>query len=226
MQSQTNRKFCYSSEEQVRESGLLTPERMAEVTAQIDARIEPCFDRAGNQLKEAFIAECPEGRMLFARVDSDGQREYLRRSVMAGVLTDAELELIDKHGSAARSQRKSEDAFAKAKKVEAWDGGAFLGDDYFASMDELCDRLASDGGDWPQYVWAAKPQTVIGQLDVSDVVESQICDRGWEDMDTNDLRGVAELQAALDKFREANASVQSYWPDYSTAILLAPWKEA
>lgn len=226
MNTKTEKPFCYYNEEQVRESRLLSPERMAEVTAQIDARIEPCFDGAGNKLKEAFIAQCPEGRMLFARVDSDGQREYLRRSVLAGVLTEAELKLVNDRCSSERSAAKDAEAFAKAKKVEAWDDGAFLGDRYFGSMEELCDHLECKGGEWPEYVWAAKSQTVIGGLDVARVVESDLTDRGWEGMDTNDLKGTVELQVALDKFTEANAGVKSYWPDQSIAILLAPWKQA
>ncbi len=226
MSTQTKSKFCYYSEEQVRESGLLSPERMVEVSAQIDARIEPCFDRAGNKLAEAFIAECPDGRMLFARVDSDGQREYLRRSVLAGVLTDSELEMINARCSAQSSARENAEHFAKAKKVEAWDGGAFLGDDYFSSMDELCDCIESDGSEWPEYVWAARPQLVLRDLDAADLLQSEIENRGWEDMDIHDFHGVADLQAALDKFKEANASVKSYWPDHSTAILLAAWKAA
>ncbi len=220
------KKFCQVTEQYVRESGLLTPERLAEVTAEIDRRIEPCFDRQGRELKEAFIAECPEGRMLFARVDSDGQREYLRRSVLSGVLTDAELDMVNNRCIDAREVKRSAEFFTKAKKVEAWTDGAFLGDRYFSSMDELCDHLESEGEEWPQYVWAAQSKTVIGKLDVADVVENQISDSGWEDMDTNDLNGVPELQAALDKFAEANATVKSYWPDHSTAILLAAWKAA
>ncbi len=93
-------------------------------------------------------------------------------------------------------------------------------------MDDLCDHLESAGEEWPEYVWAAKPTTVIQGLDVASVVEHRIEAHGWEDMDDNDLNGVAELQAALDKFEEANATVKSYWPDYTTAILLAPWKQA
>lgn len=218
--------FCYHGEEEIRQSGLLSPERMAEVSTTIDARIEPCFDAKGVKIANAFIAECPEGRMLFARADDDSSRAYLRRSVLAGVLTEAELELVNKRASGARASVQDAERFAKAKKVEAWDGGAWLGDRYFSSMDELCDHLESDGEEWPVYVWAAEGQVVIPGLGVDDVVEHYVCDRGWEDMSIDDLHGVAELQAALDKFVEVNKGVESFNPDYSTAILLAPWKAA
>jgi hypothetical protein len=148
----------------------------------------------------------------------------MRRGCLPAVLTAAELELINRTCLDARSSEQEKAHFAKAAKVESWDGGAWLGDRYFSSMDELCDHIESHGEKWPEYVWAARPQTVIGSLDVAGVVENQITDRGWEDMETSDLNGVAELQAALDRFVEANAAVHSYVTDYSTAILLGAWK--
>ncbi len=87
-------------------------------------------------------------------------------------------------------------------------------------------NLESEGEEWPKCVWAAQGQVVIPALEVGDVVEHYVCDRGWEDMNTDDLHGVTELQAALDQFVEANKGVLSYNPDYSTTILLAAWKEA
>lgn len=219
--------YCQFSEDQIKESGLLSPERMAQVSSAIDARIVPCCLPDGKALKNAFVADQgEEGRFVYARCDSPHAVEYMRRCCLPAVLTAEELELINETCLEARSAEMDKERFAKAKKVEAWDGGAWLGDRYFDTMDDLCDHLACEGDEWPEYVWAAKPQTVISSLDVSDVVEHQICDLGWEDMDTGDLNGVAELQTALDKFVEANASVVSYRPDYGTAILMAAWKGA
>jgi len=149
----------------------------------------------------------------------------MRRSCLPAVLTPTELDVINDKCHEAREDALNKERFAKAAKVEAWDGGVWLGDQYFSSMDELCDHLESHGEEWPEYVWPAAPQTVIGKLDVADVVENQISDRGWEDMETSDLNGVVELQAALDKFVEANAAVKSYRPDHKVVILMAAWKE-
>jgi len=228
MSTKTKVDYCHYNETQVRESGLLSPERMTEVTAAIDARISPCFDAHGVEIPKAKLADCgpAKGRMLFMRFDHDRDMEYMRRDIMAGVLTDAELELINDACLSAQSAAKDAERFAKAEKVEAWDGGAFWGDEYFADMEELCDRIVSDGGEWPEYVWAAEPETVFTGLDVADVVEDAISNHGWEDMDVNDFNGVAELQAALDKFTEANAAVHSYQPNYKKAVLLAAWKAA
>lgn len=220
--------YCQYNETQVRESGLLTAERMAEVSREIDARISPCFDREGREIPQARLADCGrhKGRLLFARFDYATAEEYMRREIMSGVLTDDELKLINDQCTGAHQAAQDAERFDKAEKVEAWDGGAFWGDDYFSSMDELCDRIVSDGDDWPKYVWAAEPRVVIDGLRVSDVVEHQMCDRGWEDMDMHDLHGVDELQAALDKFTEANKGVMSYEPNYKKAILMDAWKAA
>ena len=219
--------YCQFCEEQIKESGLLSPERVAAVSAAIDSRIVPCCLPDGTPIKNAFVADHgSEGRFVYARCDSPSMVESMRRSCLPAVLTTEEMKLINETCLDARSAELDKERFAKAQKIEAWDGGAWLDDRYFSSMEDLCDHLECEGHEWPQYVWAAKPQTVIDGLDVSDVVEHQICDRGWEDMDTGDLNGVSELQAALDRFVEANASVKSYEPDYRTAILLAPWKQA
>lgn len=219
--------YCHYTEAQVRDSGLLSPERMAEVSAEISARIEPCFDKQGREIEKAFIVNLGTGeRMLHPRVDCEHTREYMRRSVMERVLTEAELTVINARCLEAGQTAKDAERFAKAKKVDSWDGGVFYGDEYFASMDDVIDHLASNGDEWPEFVWAAAPKRVITDLRVSEVVEGDISDRGWEDMDTSDLDGVDELQAALDKFVEANKDVVSYELDYSTAILMAAWKDA
>lgn len=226
--SKTKPDYCHYNETQVRESGLLSPERMAEVSAAIDARISPCFDAQGVEIPKAKIADCgpKKGRLLFMRFDHDQDMEYMRRDIMAAILTDEELELINDRCLSESSAAKEAEQFAKAEKVEAWDGGVFYGDDYFASMDELCDRLNDDNDDWPKYVWAAEPETVFTGCSVADVVEDSISNSGWEDMEVDDFKGVAELQAALDKFTEANAGVHAFHPNYKKAVLLAAWKEA
>lgn len=218
--------YCQFNEDQIRESGLLSPERMAEVSAALDARIVPCCLPDGSPIQNAFVADHgAEGRFVYARCDSAHTVEYMRRSCLPAVLTAAELDIINETCLDAREAEKNGERFAKATKVEAWDGGVWLGDRYFSSMEDLLDRLEDDEEEWPEYVWAACPSVVIGKIDVADVVENQICDRGWADMETSDLNGVAELQAALERFTEANASVVSYQTDYRTAILLAGWKQ-
>lgn len=219
--------YCHYTEEQVRDSKLLSPERWAEIEAGIAARTLSVFRKDGTEIAGVKLADFGNGNgSLFSRLDSPHADEYMRRSIMSSLLTEAELKIINDRCLNAHEAEKTKERFAKAEKLDSWDGGVFWGDDYFASMDELCDDIAGGNHEWPEYVWAAEPQTVIAGLDVADITEHLICDRGWEDMDVDDLNGVAELEAALKTFEEANKSVVSYRPDYSKAILMTAWKAA
>ncbi|MDD2765610.1 MAG: hypothetical protein PHE83_16735 [Opitutaceae bacterium] len=225
MKAQTKPEYCPYTEAQVRESGLLPPERMKQVEADITARIRPCFDAGGNEIPNTRIADLgDQGREVFTRLDSDYNVEYLRRTVMAAVLTAEEIMLIQRSCLDAIEEARNKDRFAKAEKLAAWAGGVFMDDTYFPSLNHLRDHLANEGDEAPAYVWAAEPLTVIPKLEVADVVECPLAENGWEDMGVDDLEGVSELQAALDQFTKANAGVRSYRPDYTKAILLAPPK--
>lgn len=219
--------YCHYSEQQIRESGLLSPERIDEVSAAITARITPAYDGAGKELSQAAVADLGNGdRLLFARVDTASAMEYVRRTVIVAVLTDVELALINKHCLEAQSTAKNALRFAKATKIESWTDGVFHGDDYYASLSDLLEHLENHGDQRPEYVWAAEPTTVLTELHVGDVVEGAISERGWEEMVTDDFEGVAELQAALDKFVQANSGVTSFRPDFSKAILLQACRTA
>lgn len=219
------KRCCHYTEQQVRESQLLSPERMTEVSAAIDARISSAYDADGREIPQAKVATLgPDGRLLFARLDGDSAVEYMRRTLLPHVLTDDELTLVNNHCSSAWKTSKEKSRFEKAEKVKTWDSFVYHDDHYAASVEELLCRFDSEA-EWPEYVWATEPTVVIPSLDVSDVVEHHVCERGWEDMDTDDLEGVAELQAALDRFVEANKGVCSYHPDYKKAVLLSAWRK-
>lgn len=218
-------KHCRYSERQIEESGLLSDERFREVQAAVTERITPAYDRDGKPVGQSQIVHLNDGvRWLHPRVDSDHSAEYVRTQALVAVLTDDELETINAHCLEAWRIRREATAFEKAKKVTEWSEGAWLGDDYYHSMDDLICFLEDNEGEWPEYVWAAKPQRVIGEFTVFDICESYIDANGWEEMDESDLHGVDELKAALDKFTEANAGVLSYQTDYKVAVLLEGYK--
>jgi len=77
---------------------------------------------------------------------------------------------------------------------------------------------ADDDDEKPKYVWACK-KNFFAVADVSDITE-RIADNGYEDFDPDDLNGLDDLKAAIEKFNEANKDVVSYEPDYGVAILL------
>lgn len=130
-----------------------------------------------------------------------------------------------------RQAAKEADRFEKAKKITAaeWPGWVYregCGGEYFREVEDVIERMQDDseGADPPRYVWAAK-DVGVSKVDIDDVV-SNILDNGWEDMELSDLNGVAEMEAAIDAFNEANASIEVYLPDYSIAILLDPPNES
>lgn len=217
----------YHSLEQVRDSGLIPEPRMTELLAEVECRLEGAFTGYGHRIANATVAAFPDGRrMLYTLHDHDPQQQYCRRDLLAALMTDAEIELINQCYSSAASRRREADRFARATKVPAsqWKGGVFWGDMWKATVEEMIEVIPdySEDPEEVTYLWASKPQEVIPSFDVEDVVSHWLDDRGWEDMDLFDLEGVPELQAAIDAFVKANEAVVSHSIDYSTAILIDP----
>lgn len=125
----------------------------------------------------------------------------------------------------ANQAKKEADRFEKAEKKTEWGGWVYLEgtgrDGYSESLSDFWDNWESDhdeGDEKPAYVWACK-KNHFAVADVSDITE-RIADNGYEDFDADDLNGLEELKAAIEKFNEANKDVVSYEPDYGVAILL------
>lgn len=70
----------------------------------------------------------------------------------------------------------------------------------------------------PKYVWACN-SVHFAFTDLETITEP-ILDRAPEDYDERDLFGIPELEAAIERFNEANRDVVSYEPDYTRAVLL------
>lgn len=208
----------YYNESQVFSCGLLSDVRCAELKSLIDSSIEPCFDKDGHEIKNAVLANVGGTKFLYLNTGQSYQTEFMRRDVLSSLLTNEEFKLISDHCLSAGAERLEAQRFEKAEKVDKWDGYIYVGDQYYDSVEDFLDQTEKD--DTPDYVWCTKPTQIISGLTVDDVVENQICDRGWEDMGINDLNGVAELQAALNKFVQENEEVVSYYPDYTKALIL------
>ncbi len=209
--------------DQVRDSQLLSPERMAAVEAEIERRISTPVLPDGRPILNARVADCGEyGLQLYPRMDHEVNWDYMRRALLGVVLTETERELLDRSALYAASRRREEEKLAKAAKVpEAeWDGRVYYGDKHYDNVGECIEDVAGDGGKIPLHVWPAVPRTVVGPLRVSDVVENDLDTNGFEDMDLYDLEGVDELQRALDAFTDANKEVVAFWPDESRAIVV------
>jgi hypothetical protein len=216
----TKYRYCSYNVSQIRESQLLTPERMAEVEAEIARRILPVFTASGKEIPNAKLVSHGDGTgYLHPRVEEEHQIEYAQRCAVAYVLTDAEFELVNSHCFDARNALMEAERFEKAEKVTECEHGVFAGDDYVPDISDLPDYYDDD--DLPEYVWAAEPHAVVPGLDVSEILTGIIENNGWEDMDVHDFDGTTELQAALDAFVKANEKVVCFRPDYTKAVIVA-----
>jgi hypothetical protein len=219
----------YLSLQQVRDSGLLSAERLAEIDAEISRRLTNVFDSEGRVILNTRCADLsPYGRFLYPKMDHETGAEewaYAKGQIMTALLTEDERKLLNDNAFTAQRATNEARAFDRAQKVaeEEWDGWVCYGDDYFPSVEDLHDRLACDGvarEDYPTYCWATRKQRVIQGLDAESVVEHCLDAWGWEDMDLFDLNGIPQLRAALEAFEKANADVVSYHEDRSIAVLL------
>lgn len=227
------RPTMYHSLEQVCDSGLIPEGRMTELLAQIESRLEAAYTKDGQPITNALVASFPDGRrMLYTLHDHDPQQQYCRRELLAALMTDAEIELVNACYSSAVRHRIEADRFARAEKVLAsgWSGWVCDGDRFWDSVGSYLDEVAPgdeelcDGTEEAPcpYLWAAQPECVIPSFDVADVVGHWLDDRGWDEMDTTDLEGVASFQGAIDTFVSINGHVVTYRPDYTKAIILSP----
>ncbi len=207
--------------DQVRDSGLLSPERMAAVEAEIERRFSIPLTPDGRQITSARLIDCGEhGLHLYPVMTHELNWEYARRTLLGCVLTEEERGFLDQDALSAASSRRDEERFAKATKIPAaeWGGWVTDGDRYWDSVDSYLDE--TDPRETAEYLWVAMPQQVIPDLSADDITEHWISDRGWEECSLADFSGETELQAALDAFVKANESVVSYRQDYTRAVVL------
>lgn len=219
--------YCHYTLDQVRESGLLTAERMKEVEEQIEARILPCFGPKGKEIESAKIADMGDKWLLFPRMDHEHNYEYLRRSLLPIVLTAEELKRINESCLDARRENVEAERFEKAEKITDWSGpvyceGIGYSDGYFHNMEELLDHLDSDDDEEvcerPKYAWACDSNPCCW-LDYGSIIEDAT-QEAHESFDAGQLHGEDELKAALERFNEANKGFVSWTPNYKRAVLI------
>jgi hypothetical protein len=124
---------------------------------------------------------------------------------------------------------KEAERFEKAEKLTEWDGpvqtdAVGWNDGFFASLDDLLEYLA----DWednheepkPTYAWACDSRPTCA-LDVGRIIDDAT-QEAHEDFNTDSLKGVEELRAAIDRFNEANKGITTWTPNYKKVVLLTP----
>lgn len=222
-----NKPYLHDDWETIKGSKLLSVERVAEIETEITHRTHPLVTSGGTPVERAYTLTHPDGRRYLVQTTEYVTLERHQRDLIAALLTPDELDTLNDLASSRWAAQREVSDYAKATKVSdrEYESGVWWGNDYFGSMEDFLDKLMwSDNEikDIPEYVWAATPTLVIPELNVADVVEHYVCDRGWEDMDYQDLNGVTELQAALDAFTKANEGVVSYLPDHKLAVVISP----
>ena len=218
--------ICYAMSD-ILESGLLSPDRIAEIEAAMLADTSPVFDKSGALAVNAKIITQGGKRVLVLDgADQDYARDYHRRNHFAEFLTQDEIARLNAHTLSARAAKLNAERFEKAEKVDAADWSGWVcdgGDRYHASVEDWLEDWAdryTDGDGIPTHIWAAEPEVVVGGLDIEDVLQPSIEARGWEDCDSDCFAGTTELQAALDHFVYLNRDVVSYREDCKKAILV------
>ncbi len=185
-------------------------------------QFEPAFDHTGKPLttknlgqKEVQIYLCKKTGKIY------GGESGIYTLAYHDYLTDEESREVFKW----RTRNVEKGRFEKANKIKLsdWKGEQYFdGNEFFVDLDDFFDGMVEAYGfnydEWQDYLWATKPEPIISPKDACSVYESELDD--LTDECDWDVKGVKELQEALDEFVEANKKTIAYFPDYSTALLI------
>ena len=129
---------------------------------------------------------------------------------------------------AIQDNKREQEKFEKAAKVESWGGPVFLdgfgyNEGYFNDVSDFYDQVSDEEiiENDIKYVWCCDELPVC-QLDVDAIIESACENNAYEGFDTDMLHGYKELKEAIDKFNEANKGVCYYSENRSMALLVKP----
>lgn len=109
--------------------------------------------------------------------------------------------------------------FTNAEKITEWDGPVYCDqtDTYYASVLEFLDQVADEDTQYG-YVWTCESEPFV-MVDCNDVIEMAAAD-AYENFDTDQLKGVEEMNDALVAFREANKHLVNWSPNFKKAVLI------
>ncbi len=114
---------------------------------------------------------------------------------------------------------------AEAIRLDTWDGwvfweGAGYREGYFSSLEDLREWVELEEDlKLPEFVFVCAQEPFTG-VDLDSVLENLTCDM-FEDA-RDHLNGEAELEKAIVAFNDANAGLQTYYPDYTRVVRTTP----
>ncbi len=125
--------------------------------------------------------------------------------------------------SDAKDVQREQERFEKAEKIDGWDGPIFLEgtgvDGFSLGMNDFLENWENEYGDepLPEYAWACS-ENCFCSLDVDKIIEDAT-QESYEEWD-GEVFGRDDLASAIETFNKANASLVTWTPDYTQAILL------
>lgn len=217
-------RYCTYNLQEIRESGLLSAERMAEIDAGLASAIVPARLADGAELTSHRAVRINGSAELF-HIKYPSSEDYMIRHVLSRLLTEKEIDALNRHCFDEQHKHRNAERFSKAVKIPAADYHGYVnyGDQYYATVEELLEAHPLETIDGP--VFACTPLQVIPDRHVADLLEDDIANNGYEDMGLDDLEGLDALNVAYAAFVKANEGVVSQRPDYTRAIILSPHHE-
>lgn len=212
----------------LKDSGILTNERIEEIKEYIsDKNFVPVELKDGREIKN-WTCHKPSGTIWTNTIKrEDGWGHFVYESILSHLLTEEEIDRINKDASSYYLKEQEKRRFEKAEKIPAaeWDGPVYW-NEYYTTVDECIesqkDLWDENDGEFelPKYVWACDKVEPICHLDYYYIVESATEDNSFEDWDIDELKGKEELMAALDKFNELNKNQVSWYSNEKIAVIL------
>jgi len=224
----------FSNWDFLKNTGVLSNERIEEIKCFCaDDQYVPAKLEDGRVIQDWCVHK-PTGK-IFNKFAMESSEHYRNVEILSEILSVDEINSINERANDIISREQNRRKYEKATKVLEKDYAgpvysekiSWYNEGYFESLTDFYDTVNAQKEETeennetfikPTYVWACKEKPSC-YIHLSDVLENASQD-AHEDFDTNDLQGLAELSAAIDKFNKLNEDNVTYYPDYSKVVIL------
>lgn len=117
--------------------------------------------------------------------------------------------------------KRDREKFIAAEKIREEDGTGMMyvegePSGYYESSDALIQACEESGVEPPSYAWLCEKRHFV-KVSLDRILDD-IAEDGYEDFDTDDLNGIPELEAAIEKFEKANHDTYAWAPNFKKAV--------